>query len=74
MTVAETESAELKNKVEDMEYEAEKAEQKIDRLERTLTETNNKLQYYTDTGATITLEGGKTVGGLSRARVSSYLS
>ncbi|PVD32731.1 hypothetical protein C0Q70_08176 [Pomacea canaliculata] len=74
VTVAETESAELKNKVEDMEYEAEKAEQKIDRLERTLTETNNKLQYYTDTGATITLEGGKTVGGLSRARLDEILS
>lgn len=53
-----------------MDYEAEKAGQKIDRLERQLTETTQKLQYYTDTGATVTLEGGKTIGGLSRARVS----
>lgn len=74
VTAAETLSAELKNKVDDMEYEADKSEQKIDRLERLLAEKNQKLQYYTDTGATVTLEGGKAVTGLPRARLDEILS
>ena len=69
VTAAETESAELKNKVDDMEYNVEKAGEKIDRLERVLTEKSQKLQYYTDTGSTVKIEGGKAVTGLSRAKV-----
>ena len=72
MTAAETESAELKNKVDDMEYESSKAAEKLDRLERLLAEKTQKLQYYTDTGATVTIEGGKAVTGLTRARVSGW--
>ena len=69
MTAAETESAELKNKVDDMEYEANKAAEKLDRLDRLLEEKTQKLQYYTDTGATVTIDGGKAGPGLTRARV-----
>ena len=72
VTAAETESAELKNKVDDMEYESSKAAEKLDRLERLLAEKTQKLQYYTDTGATVTIEGGKAVTGLTRARVSGW--
>ncbi|KAL8597186.1 hypothetical protein ACOMHN_022233 [Nucella lapillus] len=74
VTAAETESAELKNKVDDMEYEAEKAAEKAERLDRLLAEKSQKLQYYTDTGATVTIEGGKTVTGLTRARLDEILS
>jgi chromosome segregation ATPase len=69
VTAAETESAELRNKMEDIEYEAEKASEKIDRLERILEEKTHKLQYYTSTGATVHIEGGKNVTGLTRAKV-----
>ena len=69
MTAAETESAELKNKMDDIEYEANKAAEKLDRLDRLLTEKTQKLQYYTETGASIKIEGGKSVTGLTRAKV-----
>ncbi|KAK7088171.1 E3 ubiquitin-protein ligase Bre1-like isoform X2 [Littorina saxatilis] len=74
VTAAETESAELKNKVDDMDYEANKAAEKIDRLERLLTEKSQKLQYYTETGTTVTIEGGKSVTGLTRAKLDEILS
>ena len=72
VTAAETESAELRHKLEDVEYEVDRAAEKADRLERMLEEKTQKLLYYTDTGSTVRIEGGKATTGLTRARVSGF--
>ncbi|ESO82419.1 hypothetical protein LOTGIDRAFT_237018, partial [Lottia gigantea] len=61
ITASETEIAEFKNKVDDLEYEYEKAGQRAEKLDRHLADALQKLTYYEETG--VTVEGVKVGAG-----------
>ncbi|KAK6192014.1 hypothetical protein SNE40_003570 [Patella caerulea] len=61
VTASETEIAEIKNKVDDLEYEYEKADQRAEKLDRHLADAIQKLTYYEETG--VTVEGVKIGAG-----------
>ena len=71
LTAAETEIAELKNKMDDLEYNFEKADERAARLDRHLAEALQKLQSYEDTGV-IQEEGGRKITGVSKKKVKNY--
>lgn len=56
LAAAETEAAELKNNVDDLEYNLENAKLKVDRLERQLSEVYAKVQTYEE--GNLKVEGG----------------
>ena len=65
LAAAETEAAELKNNVDDLEYNLENATLKVDRLDRHLTDANAKIMTYEE--GNVTVEGGGA--GVSRRKV-----
>ena len=68
MTAAETEIAEVKNQVEDLEYNYEVSSSRAEKLDRYLSDALQKLQNYEDKNV-IQLEGGKSVTGVSKNKV-----
>jgi len=68
LTAAETEIAELRNKVEDAEYNYQVSSSRAEKLDRYLSEAMQKLQTYEDKNV-IQLEGGKSVTGVSKNKV-----
>lgn len=66
LAAAETEAAELKNNVDDLEYNLENAKLKVDRLERQLSEVYAKVQTYEE--GNLKVEGGGV--GVSKRKVS----
>ncbi|KAH3885458.1 hypothetical protein DPMN_009452 [Dreissena polymorpha] len=73
LTAAETEIAELKNKVEDLEYNYEVSSSRAEKLDRYLSDAFQKLQTYEDKNV-IQLEGGKCVTGVSKNKFDEILS
>ena len=69
----ETEIAELKNKVDDLEYNFEVSSARAEKLDRHLLEANQKLQMYDDTNIIQLEGGGKGVTGVSKNKVTSCL-
>ena len=72
VTAAETEIAELKNTVEDLEYNYEVSSTRAEKYDRHLSEALQKLQMYEDKNV-IQLEGGKSVTGVSKNKVRDLL-
>lgn len=71
MTAAETEIAELKNKMEDLEYYHGSANEKVDKLDRHLNDALQKLKSFEDT--TVVHDGsGKGVTGVAKSKVMNY--
>ena len=70
LTASETEIAELKNKVDDLEYMYEKSEHKNDSLERRIAEVSERLQFYQETTGNMPISGLKNVPGVPTGRVS----
>ncbi|WAR01537.1 BRE1B-like protein [Mya arenaria] len=68
LTAAETEIAELKNKVEDAEYNYQVSSARAEKLDRYLSDALQKLQNYEDKNV-IQLEGGKSVTGVSKNKL-----
>jgi len=68
LTAAETEIAEVKNQVEDLEYNYEVSSSRAEKLDRYLSDALQKLQNYEDKNV-IQLEGGKSVTGVSKNKV-----
>ncbi|XP_052802588.1 E3 ubiquitin-protein ligase BRE1B-like isoform X2 [Mya arenaria] len=73
LTAAETEIAELKNKVEDAEYNYQVSSARAEKLDRYLSDALQKLQNYEDKNV-IQLEGGKSVTGVSKNKFDEILS
>ena len=69
MTAAETETAESKNKVDDLEYNFEVSSTRAEKLDRHLSDALQKLAMYEDKHV-IQLEGGKSVTGVSKNKVT----
>lgn len=67
LTAAETEIAELNNKMDDLEYNFEKADERALRLDRHLAEALQKIQSYEDTGV-IQEESGRKITGVSKKK------
>ncbi|XP_048252241.1 E3 ubiquitin-protein ligase Bre1-like [Haliotis rufescens] len=74
VTASETEIAEMKNKVDDLDYQFEKADQRCEKLDRHLSEAFSKLRNYEETTGAITVEGIKSIGGVSKTRLDEILS
>ncbi|CAG5126912.1 unnamed protein product, partial [Candidula unifasciata] len=74
LTASETEIAELKNKLDDLEYVYEKAEYKNDSLERRLAEVSERLQFYQETTGNMPISGLKNLSGLPTGRLDEILS
>ena len=71
LTAAETEIAELKNKMEDLEYYHGSANEKVDKLDRHLNDALQKLKSFEDT--TVVHDGsGKGVTGVAKSKVMNY--
>ena len=73
LTASETEIAELKNKVDDLEYMYEKKDNKCDSYERKIQELTEKVQLYQETSGNVPVSGLKNVPGVPTGRVSGYL-
>ena len=71
LTASETEIAELKNKIDDLEYMYEKSEHKNDSLERRVAEVSERLQFYQETTGNMPISGLKNVPGVPTGRVSN---
>lgn len=69
MAAAETEVAELKNQVEDLEYHLANANHHVEKLDRHLSETMAKLKTYQE--GEIKVQGGGE--GVSKDKVSINL-
>lgn len=68
LTAAETEIAELKNKMDDLEYYHGCASQQVDKLDRHLNDALQKLKSFEDT--TVVHDGsGKGVTGVAKSKV-----
>ena len=65
----ETEIAELKNKVDDLEYNFEVSSARAEKLDRHLLEAHQKLQMYDDTNIIQLEGGGKGISGVSKNKV-----
>ncbi|BFZ18235.1 hypothetical protein BsWGS_21274 [Bradybaena similaris] len=74
LTASETEIAELKNKLDDLEYVYEKSEYKNDSLERRLAEVTERLQFYQETTGNMPISGLKNLSGLPTGRLDEILS
>ncbi|KAH9502827.1 E3 ubiquitin-protein ligase bre1, partial [Bulinus truncatus] len=74
LTASETEIAELKNKLDDLEYVYDKSECKKDSLERQLAEVSEKLQFYQETTGSMPLSGLKNLPGVPTGRLDEILS
>ncbi|XP_059165912.1 E3 ubiquitin-protein ligase Bre1-like isoform X2 [Physella acuta] len=74
LTASETEIAEVKNKLDDLEYMYEKSEYKTDSLERRLAEVTEKLQFYQETTGNMPLSGLKNLPGVPTGRLDEILS
>lgn len=69
LTAAETEIAELKNKMDDLEYYHGCASQQVDKLDRHLNDALQKLKSFEDT--TVVHDGsGKGVTGVAKSKVN----
>ena len=69
LTAAETEIAELNNKMDDNEYNLDKAKNQVDKLDRHLAEAMQKLRSYEDT-TIIQVDGsGKGITGVAKSKV-----
>ena len=66
----ETEIAELKNKVDDLEYNFEVSSQRAEKLDRHLSDAHQKLQMYEDTNVIQLEGGGKSITGVSKNKVT----
>ncbi|XP_029648554.1 E3 ubiquitin-protein ligase Bre1 [Octopus sinensis] len=64
VTAAETCNAELRNKVDDLEYDYEKADQRARKLDRRLADSLQKLRGYEEDP--VVHEGGRTISGVSK--------
>lgn len=73
LTASETEIAELKNKLDDLDYMYDKSECKKDSLERQLAEVSEKLQFYQETTGNMPLSGLKNLPGVPTGRVSTRI-
>ncbi|XP_060078358.1 E3 ubiquitin-protein ligase Bre1-like [Ylistrum balloti] len=73
LTAAETEIAELKNKMDDLEYNFEKADSRAEKLDRHLADACQKLQSYQDTTTIIPVEGGKSITGVSKNKFDEII-
>lgn len=69
LSAAETESAELKNQVEELNYDNQIASQKVDKLDRALVDISTKLKTYQE--GDIKAEGGGE--GVSKNKVSACI-
>ena len=65
LTAAETETAELHNKVEDLEYNYDASKARIDKYDRHLADAMSKVRTYEE--GTVTIQGGGE--GVSRKKV-----
>ncbi|KAK6968359.1 E3 ubiquitin-protein ligase Bre1 [Biomphalaria glabrata] len=74
LTASETEIAELKNKLDDLDYMYDKSECKKDSLERQLAEVSEKLQFYQETTGNMPLSGLKNLPGVPTGRLDEILS
>lgn len=71
LTAAETEIAELKNKMDDLEYYHGCASQQVDKLDRHLNDALQKLKSFEDT--TVVHDGsGKGVTGVAKSKVNYH--
>ncbi|CAE1155250.1 BRE1 [Acanthosepion pharaonis] len=64
VTAAETEIAELRNKVDDLEYDYDKADQRARKLDKRLADCLQKLRSYEEDP--VVHEGGRTISGVSK--------
>lgn len=72
LTAAETEIAELKNKMDDLEYYHGCASQQVDKLDRHLNDALQKLKSFEDT--TVVHDGsGKGVTGVAKSKVNYHI-
>lgn len=67
VTAAETEIAELRNKVDDLEYDYDKADQRARKLDKRLADCLQKLRSYEEDP--VVHEGGRTISGVSKNKV-----
>jgi len=77
LTASETEIAELKNKVDDLEYVYVKSQHKCDSYERKLQEHAEKLQFYQESTGNMPISSLKNVpgvGGVPTGRMDDILS
>ncbi|XP_069135020.1 E3 ubiquitin-protein ligase Bre1-like [Argopecten irradians] len=73
LTAAETEIAELKNKMDDLEYNFEKADSRAEKLDRHLADACQKLQSYQESTTIIPVEGGKSITGVSKNKLDEII-
>ncbi|XP_041348774.1 E3 ubiquitin-protein ligase BRE1B-like [Gigantopelta aegis] len=73
VTSTETEIAELKNELDDLQYQFEKADQRCEKLDRLLADAYNTIRTYKETTGAIRVEGVKSIGGTRLDEIFSEL-
>ena len=68
VTAAETEIAELRNKVDDLEYDYDKSDQRARKLDKRLADCLQKLRSFEEDP--VVHEGGRTISGVSKNKVN----